>query len=234
MRACAAAPFAAGEALSCDTRWRPHDLLRLQRLPAFDDEPAWVRDAFARAPYAVVRRALAADGYVAIGVRGVERAQRYGAWARADDIVSAVSPEALVQVKPLAARAALAPFVALAHLAASQHDATAPLSGFIWGPAGSAGFELATQTPAVTGSSDLDLLIRAPEPLAHELACDLLDQLQTLAQHVGIRVDAQLETPAGGVALAEWAARKARVMARHARGPQLVADPWAPVESGER
>ena len=234
MRACAAAPFAAAQARSCDARWQPHDLLHLQQLPAFDDEPAWVRDAFARAPYAVVRRALAADGYVAIGVRGVERAQRYGAWVQADDIVSAVPPEALAQARPLAARAALAPFVALANLAASQHDATAPLSGFIWGPTGSAGFELATQTPAVTGASDLDLLIRTPEPLAQALACELLDQLQTAAQHVGIRVDAQLETPAGGVALAEWAGRKARVMARHARGPQLVADPWAHLECGER
>ena len=234
MRACAAAPLAAEQARSCDARWRPHDLLRLQRLATFDDEPAWVRDAFARAPYAVVRRALAVDGYVAIGMRGVERAQRYGAWTQASDIVSAVPPEALVQVRPLAARAALAPFVALADLVASQHDATAPLSRFVWGPTGSAGFELATQAPAVTGTSDLDLLIRTPEPLSQALACDLLEQLQTLAQHIGIRVDAQLETPAGGVALAEWAARKARVMVRHAKGPQLVADPWAHIESGER
>jgi phosphoribosyl-dephospho-CoA transferase len=234
MRVCAAAPFAAEEPVSCNARWQPHDLLHLQCLPAFDDEPAWVRDAFSRAPYAVVRRALAADGYVAIGVRGVERAQRYGTWSHTDNIARAVPPEALVQVQPLPARAALAPFVALANLATSQHDATAPLSEFIWGPTGSAGFELATQAPAVTESSDLDLLIRTPYPLAHELACDLLDQLQTTAHRVGIRVDAQLETPAGGVALAEWAARKARVMARHARGPQFVADPWAHVESGER
>ena len=48
-----------------------------------------------------------------------------------------------------------------------------------------------------------------------------------LAAQAGVRIDAQLETPAGGVALAEYASRKARVMARHASGPQLVADPWA-------
>jgi phosphoribosyl-dephospho-CoA transferase len=54
----------------------------------------------------------------------------------------------------------------------------------------------------------------------------LLDRLQALAQRIGIRVDVQLETPAGGVALAEWAAGKARVMVRHASGPQLIADPW--------
>jgi phosphoribosyl-dephospho-CoA transferase len=232
MRVCAAPPFAVADqaALSCDARWRPHDLLRLRRLQAFDDEPAWVRDAFGRAPYAVVRRALAADGGIAIGLRGAERAQRYGAWARAEDVVTVVSPEALIKARPLAGRERLAPFVALAGLAERQADANSPLSHFVWGPTGSAGFELATQIPAVTASSDLDLLIRVPEPLSQHVAGELLGQLQTLAMQTGIRVDAQLETPAGGVALVEWAARKSRVMARHARGPQLIADPWAIAE----
>jgi phosphoribosyl-dephospho-CoA transferase len=83
--------------------------------------------------------------------------------------------------------------------------------------------------PTVNEDSDLDLLIRAPEPLARELARALLEQLHTLAGRIGTRIDAQLETPAGGVALAEWAAGKARVLARHASGPQLIADPWAAV-----
>jgi phosphoribosyl-dephospho-CoA transferase len=226
MRVCAAPPFVAGHALSCDARWRPLDLLRLQRLPAFDDEPAWVRAAFARAPYAVVRRALADSDFVAIGVRGVERAQRYGTWVHAEDIVTAVPPETLVQRAPLTGRAGLPPFAALAAL---QCEATGALAGFVWGPTGSAGFELAARVATVNESSDLDLLIRTPEPLARELARALLDQLQALAKHVGIRVDAQLETPAGGVALSEWAADKARVMARGAWGPQLIADPWAAV-----
>jgi phosphoribosyl-dephospho-CoA transferase len=224
MRVCAAPPFATERALSRDARWRPHDLLRLRCLPAFDDEPAWVRAAFERAPYAVVRRALGYGGFVAIGVRGVERAQRYGTWAQAADIVTAVPPEALAQTAPLDGRAALPPFAALCAL---QSDAAGPLAGFVWGPTGSAGFELATQMPTVTEASDLDLLIRTPEPLARDFARALLDQLQALAKRAGIRVDAQLETPAGGVALAEWAAGKPRVMARDARGPQLIADPWA-------
>lgn len=224
MRVCAAPPFVTGQALSCDARWRPHDLLRLRRLPAFDDEPAWVRAAFERAPYAVVRRALAAEGFVAIGVRGVERAQRYGTWAHASDIEATVPPETLARTAPPAGRDALPPFAALAVL---RSDAAGPLAGFVWGPTGSAGFELATGVPAVTASSDLDLLIRTPKPLAQDVARALLEQLQTLAKHAGTRVDAQLETPSGGVALAEWAAGKTRVMARDARGPQLIANPWA-------
>jgi phosphoribosyl-dephospho-CoA transferase len=223
MRVCAAPPFTAPHALSCDARWRPHDLLRLLRLPAFDDEPAWVRQTFRRAPYAVVRRALAAEDFVAIGMRGVGRAQRYGTWVHAQDIVTVVAPEMLAQTEPLDGRDALPPFVTLRAL---QSDATGPLAGFVWGPTGSAGFELAARVPTVNESSDLDLLIRTPEPLVRDCARTLLDRLDALAKRAGIRVDAQLETPSGGVALAEWAAGKARVMARNARGPHLIADPW--------
>lgn len=225
MQVCATPPFASTHALSCDARWRPHDLLRLNRVRQFDGEPPWVRESFERAPYAVVRRALAADGFVAIGLRGVERSQRYGTWAHLDDIETAVPPEALALRSPCAGRNALPAFMALATL---QRDMAGALTGFVWGPTGSTGFELAAQVPTVTLSSDLDLLIRAPEKLSQHGANQLLNHLQAIAQHAGIRVDAQLETPAGGVALAEWAADKARVMARHARGPQLITDPWAP------
>lgn len=231
MQVCAPPPFAIEHAAPGDARWRPHDLLRLQRLQAFDNEPSWVREAFGRVPFAVVRRAPAGDGFVAIGVRGVGRSQRYGTWASSTDVVSAVSPEALaLSCTSLAARNALPAFAALAAL---QDDASGPLSAFVWGPTGSAGFELATQVPTVTASSDLDLLIRTHDkPLARNLATGLLDHLQALAQRVGVRVDAQLDTPAGGVALAEWAAGKPRVLARHARGPQLIADPWAATARG--
>lgn len=226
MRVCAPAPFATACATSCDARWRAHDLVRLRRLNAPADEPVWVRDAFERAPYAVVRRALAAEGFVAIGVRGAQRAQRYGTWVHADDIVSAVSPESLAQSQADAGRDALPSFVALTAL---QRDSSGPLAKFVWGPAGSTGFELVTHVPAVNEASDLDLLIRTPEPLALDFARALLEQLHTLAARIGMRIDAQLETPAGGVALAEWAAGKARVLARDASGPQLIADPWAAV-----
>jgi len=224
MPVCAAPPFASELAVSCDERWRAHDLLRLRSLTAFDGEPAWVRGAFERAPYAVVRRALSAHGVVAIGVRGAGRSQRYGTWTASTEIVEVVAPEALVFREPPRARATLPAFVALAGL---RRNPCCPLNALVWGPSGSVGFELATCTDAVTPSSDLDLLIRTPERLSRELAGNLLNHLQTVALETGIRIDAQLETPAGGVALAEWATGKARVLVRHASGPRLAADPWS-------
>jgi phosphoribosyl-dephospho-CoA transferase len=227
MRVCAAPPFATHAALACDMRWRPHDLLKLRRLQSFDDEPAWVRKAFACAPFAVVRRAEAADRFVAIGLRGETRAERYGTWAHADDIEHAIAPEQLAKVAPSNERRMLPAFVALEAL---RRDMS-PLEAFALGPTGSVGFELATGRPTVTASSDLDLLIRTPGNVTRETAVALLERMQALAEREGVRIDIQLETPAGGVSLAELAAGKARVMARHAQGPRLVADPWLTAES---
>ena len=41
-----------------------------------------------------------------------------------------------------------------------------------------------------------------------------------------VRIDVLLETPAGAVALAEYARGKSVVMLRSPQGPRLVADPW--------
>ncbi|MBN3763969.1 malonate decarboxylase holo-ACP synthase [Burkholderia sp. Ac-20365] len=223
MRVCAAAPFASDDTLAVvDSRWQAHDIVRLRRLESFDNEPVWVRNAFARAPFAVVRRAQAAERWLAIGLRGAARNERYGTWARHDDIEAVFAPEALDSSRLESTRATLPVFVALEAL---RRDTTC-LGSLVWGPTGSVGFELATGKPTATATSDLDLLIRMPNYLSHDEARRIQVMLDEHATHADIRIDAQLETPAGGVALAEYASGKARVMARHASGPQLVADPW--------
>jgi phosphoribosyl-dephospho-CoA transferase len=224
-RACALPPWAANAPVASDARWRAHDLLKLRRLPELPGEPAWVRSALARAPFAVVRRAEAASGFVAIGVRGAKRNERYGAWAGIADIDAVIAPEHLANMQPTADRT-LYPVYKILHTARNTHC----LSAFTWGPTGSAGFELATGLPTVTSSSDLDLLIRTPAPLSIDTARALLDELTANATRAGTRIDVQLETPAGGVSLAEFASDKARVLARGAQGPRLVADPWAAAE----
>ena len=93
--------------------------------------------------------------------------------------------------------------------------------GLVWGPTGSVGFELATGVAVVGTDSDLDVVVRSPEPLplgnAREMA-DHLNQLPTC-------VDAQLDTPAGAVMLNEYA-RGERVLLRTPDGPRLTWDPW--------
>ncbi|WP_321935807.1 malonate decarboxylase holo-ACP synthase [Paraburkholderia sp. J8-2] len=222
MRVCAAPPFAADAPRGDDARWRPHDLLCVTRLAHGDNEPDWVRGALARAPWVVVRRTCAAEGFVAVGVRGGVRSERFGTWVNIEDIESYSSPEHLLGVDPLRARRALPAFIALATLRTSA----SPLRNHVWGPTGSAGFELATGVPTLTASSDLDILIRLPQRISRAAIDSLAQALAQAASRSGTRIDAQLETPAGGVALAELAAHKPRVLARASSGAQLVADPW--------
>jgi phosphoribosyl-dephospho-CoA transferase len=93
--------------------------------------------------------------------------------------------------------------------------------GLAWGPTGSVGFELATGVAAAGAASDLDVVVRAPEPWPLERAREIADHLQRLPA----RVDAQLDTPAGAVALAEYV-RGGQVLVRTPDGPRLSRDPW--------
>ena len=200
---------------------RAHDLLRLDTLPDLADAPSWVAEALARTPFVVVRRAQAAPGRVAIGVRGTTRSERYGMVIGRASIRAVHTPESLSRLAPSTARAELVPFAVLRSL---QYALC--LRGFAWGPTGSAGFELATGCATLSTTSDLDLLIRTPRPLSREAAQGIHDELAARALSAGIRIDAQLETPAGGVALAEWASGRPRVLVRGSAEPYLSDDPW--------
>jgi phosphoribosyl-dephospho-CoA transferase len=201
---------------------RPHDLLRLAPgTPEFSDAPAWVAASLKRAPFVVVRRAAPGDGLIAVGVRGEIRSKRFGSWLDARFVAEALKPESLGSAKPSMTRANLPAFALLL--------AVAPLcdsSGRVWGPTGSVGFELASGYPTVTQTSDLDLLMRAPEPLDRATAKILFDALSQAALDHGTRIDVQIQTPIGAFSLAEYAHPGARVMMRCADGPKLVADPW--------
>ena len=190
-----------------------HDLLwgmTPAHLPA--DAPAWAADALVAV---VVRRAVVAPGFVAVGVRGRSREQRLGAVMPMAAIQRRVTPQALCEVTSPRDLPALQ---ALAQL----RPVLAPLN---WGVTGSAGFELATGIEALHAQSDLDLMLRTPEPLDRNDARDLL---ATLDKSV-CAVDLQLQTPFGAVALREWAGASRRVLLKTASGAHLVIDPWQAV-----
>jgi phosphoribosyl-dephospho-CoA transferase len=200
----------------------PHDLLRLGHgAPAFSNAPAWVAASLERAPFVVVRRARALDGRVAVGIRGAVRGERFGSWMDLQHVEAVLPPEMLKSAKPHQTRADLPPFKLL--------RAITPIcdaSELAWGPTGSVGFELASDCATVTDKSDLDLLMRAPQPLDRSEARTLFDALSGAAFEHAIRIDVQIETHEGVFSLAEFAHPGARVMLRSADGPKLVADPW--------
>lgn len=195
---------------------RPHDLLwgmRPEELPA--DAPAWALAVLAAGQPVVVRRAVVAAGQVAVGLRGATRDQRLAATMPLTAISRRLAPEDL---RGRQASEDLPVFLVLAELRPLL-DAL----GHVWGVTGSAGFQLASGLPAVHPDSDLDLLLRAEQPLPRSEARPLLQLLEGRA----CRVDLQLQTPLGGVALSEWAGGAARVLLKSATGPRLVSDPWA-------
>jgi phosphoribosyl-dephospho-CoA transferase len=202
-----------------------HDLIRLRKPIALTTDasvPAWVEPALLRAPWVVVRRAHVRDGMIPVGVRGLARQQRFAAALAFAEIADRLSPEELTESRHLIARKREDEVPALAALAR-----VAPiLSGrsHRWGPGGSVGFEIATGVTTATSASDLDLILRQDHRLGLDEAIDLRDVLAEAAAPA--RVDVLLETPRGGVSLADLAAMPTRLLVRTPDGPRLSADPW--------
>lgn len=196
-----------------------HDLLwgmTPAQLPA--DAPEWAVESLNAGQPVVVRRALADSGYVAVGVRGVAREQRLAAFMAVDSIACRVSPEALCNVQ---SPRDLPVVHALKQLRPMLDDC-----GWVWGVSGSAGFELASGIAAMHAGSDLDLILRTPQLLPRNQARKLVE----LFDQVACRVDMQLQTPFGAVALREWAGQSAKVLLKNAHQACLVSDPWNPQE----
>lgn len=196
-----------------------HDLLwgmTPALLPA--DAPGWAIESISAGQPVVVRRAQSASGHIAVGVRGRLREQRYATLMAVDSIKRCVSPEELCHapiVRDLPATRAL-----------RQLRPMLEGCGWVWGVSGSAGFELASGCAALHEGSDLDLILRTPQPLARARAKELLRILDTAK----CAVDMQLQTPFGAVALREWTGSARRVLLKNAREACLVSDPWNPQE----
>ena len=202
-----------------------HDLIRpLEPIALTADAPApsWLGPALQRAPWVVIRRGPIRDGMIPVGARGSARHQRFAAFLSVARIAERLSPEDLVaslhaiaqdrreEVPAMAALARVAPVLA-------HHGAR-------WGPGGSVGFEIASGMPTATPSSDLDLVLRQNHRLESKKAIELLAALAQAAAPA--RIDVMIETPSGGVSLADLAAMHARVLVRTPCGPRLLVDPW--------
>ncbi|WP_376782879.1 malonate decarboxylase holo-ACP synthase [Mixta calida] len=196
---------------------RSHDLIWLNDSQALQgDLPDWVALQWQPTLPLVVRRDTHPAGLIAVGIRGMGRERRAAAWLDAAAIIRCVTPESLADVGLL-----------LRSIFVSQP----PVQGAIllaqqswpwqWGITGSCGYALATEVPVLHSGSDLDLLIRAQQPLAPTA----FQRWQQQVDRLPCRADTQVETPCGAFALNEWL-RDGRALLKTNRGPQLVSDPW--------
>lgn len=193
----------------------PHDLLwglPTAALPI--DAPAWAFEAIGLGHPVVVRRARVGAGLVAVGVRGQSRDQRYATHMKLTDVQRRVRPEALINMTADADWPALR--------ALQQIRPVMDALGVPWGVAGGAGFELASGVAVLHAHSDLDLILRTPELFDRQHAARLVDQLASAV----CRIDLQLQTPSGGVALREWVGPSRQVLLKAEDGARLVDNPW--------
>ncbi|STS90481.1 phosphoribosyl-dephospho-CoA transferase [Klebsiella variicola] len=143
---------------------RPHDLVWLNHASALEAiaEP-WVAQQWRAALPVVVRRDVDDQARIPVGVRGMKREQRAAGWVQAHNIVRCVTPEMLVERERLLGSRFVSQPPVQAAIALTLH----PWS-WRWGVTGSTAYALATEIPVLHAASDLDLLIRAPQPLDRE------------------------------------------------------------------
>ncbi len=197
-----------------------HDLLHIDRPSLLcTGGPSWVKQTLLECPWIVVRRAQAAPGLIAVGVRGNARSERWAMFWEERLVCKILRPEDLLLRDRTTNDARRMPALrALEEMYERWADLTLP-----WGPGGSVGFELASGRKVTTEASDLDLVIRARQPIAHEQARSLLDRTLGLEAMVDVRV----ETSVCGFALEEYVlASSAKILLRYPDDVKLGEDPW--------
>lgn len=192
-----------------------HDLLWGMTVDHLDGSaPIWAIEAMQAGHPVVVRRAITDSSMIAVGIRGNARHQRYATQMPKPAIIRCVSPEQLVNID----------LQAFPHLQQRLVGIANVMEYFAvqWGYAGSVGFELATGIRVVHAQSDIDLIMRMPNYLDKQLAHQMLIQLEETTE----KVDVQLQTPHGGVALKEWARGSIKILLKSSHAAVLVENPW--------
>jgi phosphoribosyl-dephospho-CoA transferase len=201
---------------------RVHDLLLMTSTEirqACQAEPAWVGPALQRYPWVVARRAVAPEELVAVGVRGIERRQRWGGFMRNDQISEVVAPYDLRSEFADPNRLNLPALQALRYI--QTELSTLP---YRWGPGGSVGYELVSRIPVVTPESDLDLILSAPERFNRRFGRELMQKIA----EAPCKADVRVETSWCGFSLEEYSRHDAeRFLVRTPAGPRLTDDPWS-------
>jgi phosphoribosyl-dephospho-CoA transferase len=181
--------------------------------------PKWVEEGLRKNPFVVVRRGLATEERIPIGVRGAERNQRWAAFCYPTLVKSIITPSQLLRCTVPTSRGNAIPSLrALALLKDRWRDLDRP-----WGPGGSVGFELATGSHVARLGSDLDIVIYAE----NRMMADEANSLCARAINLPVTVDIRVETPVCGFSLREFASESpAAILMRAPNGIILGTDPW--------
>jgi phosphoribosyl-dephospho-CoA transferase len=202
---------------------RAHDIVWLNQDAEVSPRhlPAWASESLGRTRAVVVRRALAGAGWLPVGVRGTARHQRHACFVRCRDIKSHCTPEWLSSPENWRRHACtLKTFPAWKALEAVS--SCAARNHLIWGPVGSVGYQLATGVAAVSGTSDLDILLR----LSARTDRNSLEKFYEVISLSDVSVDVILEGQSGAVNLAEYLRCPDRLLIKTNAGPHVGSFSW--------
>jgi phosphoribosyl-dephospho-CoA transferase len=201
---------------------RVHDLLFLRSgivSSAGVTKPAWVTSLESSDLWVVVRQSIAPDGLVSVGIRGIDRHERWGGFANLADVKERFRPSQLSYHMAPRTRIAMPALAALSWL-----EVQLDKSELDWGPVGSVGFELATGQQVVTETSDLDIALFAPTQFSRDTARDLWSVMKAATAKIDVRV----ETSYCGFSLEEYAREETeKVLIRLPESRKLATNPWA-------
>ena len=208
---------------------RVHDLLFLRSgivSSAGVAKPAWVTSLESSDLWVVVRRSIASNGLVSVGIRGIDRHERWGGFANLADVKERFRPSQLSYNMARRTRIAMPALAALFWL-----EGQLDKSELDWGPVGSVGFELATGQQVVTETSDLDIALFAPTQFSRETASDLWSVMRAATAKIDVRV----ETSYCGFSLEEYAREETeKVLIRLRESRKLATNPWAISAIGDK
>ena len=205
------------------THARTHDLLEIDPagfLSLHASVPEWAVRELRRAPFLVVCRGLVSEQTIPVGVRGLERNQRWAAFCPTALVKSVTTPPQLLKrAVPMFRADSVPAFRSLSLLEErwTNLDRT-------WGPGGSVGFELATGIHAARPESDLDIVLYADRRITTDEAKSVCGVTSGLPSAIDIRV----ETKACGFSLKEYASQgSAPILLRTPYGVKLGSVPWS-------
>ena len=201
-----------------------HDLLELTSARAVREiasAPAWVEQSLSACCYAVVRRKQTSSNDIAIGIRGKERNERWASSVNVNDIKTVISPFEIRTKGRMKQHGRATTIPALQNL--QKLETIWSELEFRWGPGGSVGFELATGFPAATQTSDLDIVLFAPQRFSQARAQELL----LTVRKIGDAIDVLVEAPECAFSLTEYASAEGQsIMLRSYGEPSVGSDPW--------
>ncbi|WP_246476655.1 malonate decarboxylase holo-ACP synthase [Salicibibacter cibi] len=198
----------------------PHDLLVISSWKDLQTKknepiPMWVKTSLDTAPIVVVRRAKTFANNIPVGVRGCKRRERFATYVSPQSVKILYRPSDLLQLgsEYLYLPQARVTFQKIQSLFDQKLN---------WGPAGSAGYEIASRQIIMNAESDFDIVIDPHKPLGIKEAQTLVEKMDFFPMYV----DTQVKVSRGSFSLREWAKGK-EVMLKSTNGPLLVNDPWS-------